>query len=461
MLEIIVLGNQAYKKSIESGIQGVEYRNLVWLRNLRGLPQKLSSLSANCILLQADSMHCTSSTIQTLRTHFPESVLIALAEMAPPDHIISLVKNGLDDYIDLRKSKSRLRVLLTEISNQLQQNTEQSEQRERKYNLNSFIGESQPVHKVRRLIEKLFRKKNITILLRGDTGTGKELAARIIHAKTTKPGTPFVEVNCAAIPDQLLEAELFGYEPGAFTDAKTRKQGLFEVAENGTLFLDEIGHMSANLQVKLLKALEEREFRHLGGTRLLKFEARVIAATNRNLEQAIQDESFRSDLYYRLSVMTITLPSLYERGDDVVLLAEYYNKLFSAEMGQPPFHLSASVLNVLKQYSWPGNVRELRNAMERAILLAEDMAIQPDDLFPSGVPELAPNPTVNIAESQIIATRTADQSLADVESRHILDVLEANNWNRSESARVLGISRPRLTRKIKEYALHHVSDLNN
>jgi DNA-binding NtrC family response regulator len=282
-----------------------------------------------------------------------------------------------------------------------------------------------------------------SVLILGETGSGKGVVANAIHTLSDRREMPFVDINCAGLSASLLESNLFGHERGAFTDAKTTKRGLFEVANRGTLFLDEIADMPLDVQAKLLKVLEDRLFRRLGGTATIRVDVRIIAATNADIERRVKDGSFRADLYYRLAIMPVNLPPLRQRTDDVPLLAQRFVGEFAHAMGKPVKGCSAEAINMLKSYRWPGNVRELRNVIERAVLLCEDREIQPVHL-PQGFrhrPRVRP------------PAQDEDLRLEVVEADHIRRVLALFKNNRTHAAVALGINRVTLIKKIRRYKL--------
>jgi DNA-binding NtrC family response regulator len=282
---------------------------------------------------------------------------------------------------------------------------------------------------------RLLRHRDATALIIGETGTGKELLARAVHSGGPRREAPFVPVNCSALPPQLVESELFGHERGAFTDAHAANPGLFEVAEGGTLFLDEIGALPVALQAKLLRVLENKEVRRVGGTRTRIADVRIIAATNTQLDRAVEDGTFRGDLFYRLSILTVSLPPLRERAEDLEPLARHFLETFAREYGLPVPVLDAAALNALRTYDWPGNVRELKNAMERALLLAEPGHVAIDELPRTA----APRPPAG-------STLPFPAPLDAIEAAAARSMLAACEGNRSEAARRLGISRRRLRR---------------
>src|SRR6059036_3958853 len=308
----------------------------------------------------------------------------------------------------------------------------------------ALVGQSPAMLEVYKLMARVARS-NATVLVHGESGTGKEVIARAIHLNGAKASGPFVAVNCAAIPENLLESELFGHEKGAFTGAVTRKTGRFEQAANGTLFLDEIADMSLALQAKILRAVQEREIERVGGSgETIPVDVRLIAATNRDLKEAIKQGRFREDLYYRLAVVTIRLPTLVERGDDLVLLTAYYVRLFAQRYGKKIQAISDRALGLLRAHAWVGNVRELRNVIERAVIVATDETLRAEHL-----------PDELRGEEATLADRPQGGllTLAEAEARHIARVLAHTNGQIGAAAELLGIHRNTLTRKMKEYGL--------
>ena len=317
------------------------------------------------------------------------------------------------------------------------------ELRRQRAETHEMIGESRPMRQVSRLIAKA-APSDSTVLIRGESGTGKELAARAIHDASSRARKPFVAINCAALHEALFESELFGHERGAFTGAIGLKRGLVEAADGGTIFLDEIGELSRALQAKLLRALQEREFLRVGGTRPIKVNVRVVAATNRDLEAMVKDGSFREDLYYRLNVFPVTLPPLRGRREDVVLLARYFLRQFGEACKRPVLGFSQPALNCLLRYNWPGNVRELANAVERAVTLCDSEFIHPFDL-PERIRELdAPS------EAASLHLPTA---LKETKKRLILQSIEQARGNLTAAAKLLGVDAANLHRLIRELEL--------
>ncbi len=307
----------------------------------------------------------------------------------------------------------------------------------------NMVGESPRMREVYQFIAKV-APTNSTILIRGESGTGKELVARAIHLNSSRSQSPFVAINCAALSDTLLESELFGHEKGAFTGAIALKKGKLEIAAGGTVFLDELGELAAGLQARLLRVLQEREFERVGGTRAMKADIRVIAATNRDLEKAMKDGTFRQDLYYRLNVLSITMPALKDRREDIPLLASYFAMRVSNETVRPVKGISPEARQCLIQYDWPGNVRELQNAVERAVVLGTTELIQPEDL-PEALLEKQALPGVQVTEYH--------QAVKEVKCQLVLKALQEANGNYAHAARLLGMHPNNLHRLIRNLDL--------
>jgi len=314
----------------------------------------------------------------------------------------------------------------------------------------NFIGESEQIKKIFRIVNRVAATDSSVIIL-GETGTGKELVAGAIHYNSSRSDGPFVRVNCAALPEQLLESELFGHERGAFTGADRQRIGRFEHANGGTIFLDEIADMSQYTQAKVLRVIQEKEFERLGSNESVKTNVRIISATNRDLMQRMQQGLFREDLYYRLNVVAIHLPPLRERNGDIALLIHFFLKKFAGQMNKKIRGIEASAMRKLSRYHWPGNIRELENAMERAVLLAEEEMITTEDLNLFFANETAPGTeeTVKLPGGGI--------RLEDAERDLILQALQRSSWVQKEAAQLLGISSRALNYKIKRFGITHSS----
>lgn len=311
-----------------------------------------------------------------------------------------------------------------------------------------IVGASDAIFKVHEQVARAAPSK-ATVLIRGESGVGKELVARAVHYSSDRKRGPFVCLNCAALSESLLESELFGHEKGAFTGATDRKAGKFETADKGTLMLDEIGEMSPSIQAKFLRVLEGHPFERVGGSKAIKVSVRVIAATNRNLEEAVRDGTFRKDLFFRLHVVQIDVPPLRHRSEDIMELAEYFLQKYNAETGRKIQGFSPQAQHQLKRYRWPGNVRELKNVIERGVVLARGEVIQLDEL---SLTNLTTASESNF-DIHTIVQEYQPESLEMVEQRHIESTLQAMNWNKSKAASILGIERSTLDRKIKKYGI--------
>ncbi len=308
-----------------------------------------------------------------------------------------------------------------------------------------LIGSSSVMKEIFRVIDKV-AASNATVLIQGETGTGKERVAEAIHRLSPRCDAPFVRMNCASLPDNLLESELFGHEKGAFTGADQMRNGRFELANDGTLFLDEVGNMSANTQAKVLRAIQNQEFERLGGSRTIKVDVRIIAATNINLEAAIKEGRFREDLYYRLNVVNIGVPALRERVEDIVPLAEHFLKQFTRELRRRVKSFSPDAVKRLQEHRWPGNVRELENSVERAVLMCEEDVIGPVDL------------TLLDREHSINMTPQLAAELLNLESIEkiaLMEALKRSNWVQKEAAKLLGISSRVMNYKVHKHGITH------
>jgi len=369
----------------------------------------------------------------------PKIEVIIITAYASIPTAITAMKEGAYDYIEKPFCPGRAEFLVEKLAEHqelVEENLSLRQKLEDRYRFENIIAKSSKMQRVIEVI-KVVAKSNATVSITGESGTGKELVARAIHSQSHRRNKPFVAVSCAALPESLLESELFGHEKGSFTGAYAQKKGKFEFANGGTLFLDEVGEMSANIQVHLLRVLEEKEFARVGGNEPIRVDVRVLSATNKDLRKAIEKQEFREDLYYRLNVVNIELPPLRERREDVPLLAEHFLNKFAMENQKEITGFSPEAMELVLDYDWPGNVRELENAIERAVILAKDSIITIADL---------PKENLSLAYST-----TPRKNLKEVEKGHILNILRETGENYSEAARILGISRMTLYNKAKEY----------
>jgi DNA-binding NtrC family response regulator len=374
----------------------------------------------------------------------PDAEVVMITAYGSIPSAIEAMKDGAFDYMLKPFDPNELGVLIEKIiqhQEQARENIYLKEQYKERTRFESMIGQSKSMQEIFDLICDV-APMDSTVLITGQTGTGKGLAAKAIHTNSSRRNGPFVTVNCGAIPEHLMESELFGHQKGAFTDAKETKKGRLELAHGGTLFLDEIGEISMRMQIDLLRVLEDRVFYRVGGTQPIEADFRVIAATNRDLEAAIKSGDFREDLFYRLNVISFAMPSLSQRKEDIPLLAEHFLYRFSQETNKPIDSISREAMDEMMIYDWPGNIRELENAIERAVVVGRQREILPENL-----PIFCHQP----------ASAIRAHSLKDVEKAHIERILNENQWNIARSAKILGIDRSTLYSKIKRYDIEKLT----
>jgi two-component system, NtrC family, response regulator AtoC len=384
--------------------------------------------------------------LREMRTRHPQSAVIMITAFGHIESVVIAMKNGATDYLE--KPFQHLEKLRITVSRALEEVKARREitrlqgLQEGKYRTNQIIGESTSTRRLREVITQLAQSEAHTILVQGESGTGKELVARGLHYESARRNSPFMEVNCAAITETLFESEIFGHEKGAFTDAKSTKKGLMELADGGTLFLDEVGEIPVASQAKLLRCLQERTFKRVGGTRDLKVDVRVITATNRSLEVMVKEGKFREDLFYRLNVIPLTIPPVRERREDILPLARHFLSEANSTFHKAVKRLATEAESLLLAYAWPGNVRELKNLIERLVILSTGDTIEADQL-PVPFSAAADGPLAEEVSSQ-------PRTLEAIERAYILKVLRQVNGNKSEAAKILGITRQTLRKKLTE-----------
>ena len=394
--------------------------------------------------------------LRQIRQRQPEAVVIMITANVLVDETIAALRGGAYDFIGKPINLEELQVA---IRNGIEAGRLRKEvklfrrERSQRFSFDQIVGESPAMREMLALAQKVAASEVSSVLLQGESGTGKDLVVKAIHYQSTRAEEPFVAINCAALPGTLIESELFGYEKGAFTDAKARKEGLFEQAEGGTLFLDEIGELELSLQAKLLRVLEEGCFRRVGGLRDLPLDVRVIAASNRDLKTESEAGRFRADLFYRLSVIQIDIPPLREREDDVKLLAEHYITSFRSRLRKSIDGIAPEALAAFRRYEWPGNVRELRNVIERAMILEDEETITTKYL-PRGLAGELPTRSeagVDGARSAVQFRLPADGvSLDEVEMSLVSQAIERSGGNQTKAAELLDISRDQLRYRLKK-----------
>ncbi len=386
------------------------------------------------------------------------------------DIAVQCMRDGAFDYLIKPFSNEQVEIILhkTEQFAQVLNVNQFLTHQDNEDSESEILGESESTKQMRKLIRRV-AQTDATVLIQGENGTGKELVARAMHRDSTRKDGPFIMLNCAALPENLVESELFGHEKGSFTGATNKREGRFELAHGGTIFLDEISEMSLPIQSKLLRVLQEREFERVGGNRTVQVDVRVVAATNRKLEQSVEKKEFRQDLYFRLNVIPVHVPPLRERDGDVALLAEAFSQRFIRKHGMPVKGLTSESMDALKSHEWPGNIRELQNVIERAVILCgEDGYIHPEQLgltappqtgtgnAPTGtiediLPPPQPTATKNAATAPAGVSNGAPTTLAELEQQHILATLAQFEGNRTRTAEVLQINIRTLRNKLNEY----------
>jgi DNA-binding NtrC family response regulator len=393
------------------------------------------------------------TVLREFKRFSPDTSIVLLTAFGSLEGAIEAIKQGAYDYLAKPFRKEEIKLVVQRSLDHcrlVRENARFREELRGKDEWSPLVGSSPAMLEVYKLVARVSESRS-TVLLQGESGTGKELIARAIHSNGPRRDKPFIPVNCGALPDTLLESEMFGYEKGAFTGAVGNKAGLFEAANGGTLFLDEIGELGQALQVKLLRVMQDHEVRRVGGTTSLKVDVRIIAATNRDLEQFVKEEKFRDDLYYRLNVVRITLPSLLERREDIPMLAHHFLQKYSAGSPGVVRGLLPETMALLKQYRWPGNVRELENAIERAVSLSHGPLLTPNDL-----PEAIRQGATAEAEAKLSRGDQSDDvclTLEEVEKRHLIRVLKETKGNKVKAAKILGIDRRTLYRMAERFGL--------
>ncbi|MFB0505432.1 MAG: sigma-54-dependent transcriptional regulator [Thermodesulfobacteriota bacterium] len=385
--------------------------------------------------------------LQEIKKISPEIPIIIMTAYGSVKTAVEALKSGAYDYLTKPLDIEELKILILKALDHHRLREENIVLKERladRFDFSRIIGKSKPMKALFETLS-LIAPSDATVLLYGESGTGKEIVANALHQNSLRSKRPFIKVSCAALPETLLESELFGHERGAFTGAITRKEGRFQLANGGTIFLDEVSEMSAATQVKLLRVLQEREFEPLGSTRTISVDIRVIAATNKNLEEEVKEGNFREDLFYRLNVVPIEVPPLRRRKEDIALLAKHFLNAYGEKSQTSIKGFLPRTMDLMIRYDWPGNIRELENAVERAVLLCRGAYISPDDL---------PLPVQGAeGEAQGRVSVPPGMTLKEVEKEVIVQTLEETEGNRTQTARILGISRKTLQNKLKEYGI--------
>jgi two-component system response regulator AtoC len=388
--------------------------------------------------------------LREIKETHPDTLVVLMTAYSTVERAVHAIKDGAYDYVN---KPFELDDLLVRVDKALETTRLRREVRELRareaapWSIDGILGESEPVRELRELLRKIAASPASTVLFTGESGTGKDLAARCLHHASARSGRPFVHITCSAVPETLLESELFGHEKGAFTDARQQKKGLLEQGDGGTVYLDEIGEMTPLLQAKLLRFLEEKTFRRLGGSADITVDVRVVAATNRDLEKAVARHDFREDLYYRLQVLAVPLPPLRERREDIPLLVKYFVDGFNREFGKSVRDLTEGARRLLETHPWPGNVRELRNVLERAVLLCEGDQLAPEDLH-----VLAPRGQ----DPKAFQLPPGGIVFEDLERELVRQALARANGNQTRAARLLGMTRDQIRYRLQKFELEPV-----
>ncbi len=391
-------------------------------------------------------------TLQRLKELNPSLVVVMMSGHGTIETAVKSTKMGAYDFIEKPLSLEKLLVTVRNALSMKRLRAENDSLRELALGDHEMTGTSPPMAKLKEQI-KLVAPTSASVLITGENGTGKELVARSIHFSSLRRDKSFIEVNCAAIPEELIESELFGHEKGAFTGAVAQKKGKFDLADGGTIFLDEIGDMSLKTQAKVLRILQERKFERVGGTKTVEVDVRVIAATNKNLEGEIKNGNFREDLFFRLNVVPFTVPPLRERKEDIPLLIEHFLLMFRNREGREEKHFSHEAVELMKNYDWPGNVRELKNIIERMVIMTPGGNINIEDLPPYIANVDAGREAIPSKLGNILECSTLREAREEFEKEFILQKLEENNWNISKTAEIIELERSNLYRKMKSYGI--------
>lgn len=395
------------------------------------------------------------ATLERLRAEIPHTPIVMVTATRTLKTAVTAIKLGAYDYVQKPFDLDELKILLGNAVRTSALQREVDELRAevgRRYHVGNIVGRSDPMQDVFRTVSMVAPLRT-TVLITGESGTGKELIAKALHYQSPRAGRPMTAINCAAIPESLIETELFGHEKGAFTGAESKKLGQFELADGSTLFLDEIGELQPSVQAKLLRVLETGEFIRVGGSRPVSTDVRVVAASNRNLEEGSRDGTFRADLYYRLNVVSMRLPPLRERREDLPLLVRHFAQAKAAELGIPERTFAPKTIDLLLRYRWPGNVRELENLVERLLVLATPGPVTPEEL-PSAMREPPAGRPQDVRDAVLLGTKTLSEAVDQFETEIIREALEQVDFNQTRAAERLGTTRRILKYRMDKLGIH-------
>ncbi len=405
--------------------------------------------------------------LRKIKEIFPEIGVVMITAFGDIETAVNAMKNGAYDFVSKPINLDQLLMVIKKGLESERLNREVLQLKRKmdpEVGFDYILGDSAGMKRVYEIVQQVAKSDTTTVLIEGESGVGKEMIARLIHRYSNRAGKPFMDINCASLPETLLESELFGYEKGAFTDAKGQKQGLLELANRGSLFLDEIGEMSLTIQVKLLRVLERMEFRRLGGTQDINVSVRVISATNRDLQKEVDEQRFRADLFYRLKVVPLYIPPLRERREDLLKFANYFINMFNTKFNKNFTEIADEARQVLLTYPWPGNIRELKNVIERVVLL-EDGPVLRREMLPFAA-QRAEEGSLGRRLDAILAAPIPEDGIdfesvvSDLERALILKASEESGWNQSRTARLLNVKRDKLRYRMKSFNIGDESELS-
>ena len=451
--KILVIDDEKLLRwSLEQNLSKEGYNVITAEKGLEGL-ELFSAELPDVILLDIHLPDISGiQVLERIKKENRNTVVIMITAFGDVQTAVQTIKFGAYDFVEKPFNMDKLKILISKALETVTLRNEVSQFRDKisqQYHFASIICRSPEMVRIVDLVRKVAQSDATTILLQGESGTGKDLVAKVIHYESSRGSKPFMDINCTALPETLIESELFGFEKGAFTDAKQMKKGFFELSDGGTIFLDEIGDMKLSTQAKLLKVIENKTFKRIGGVRDITVDLRIIASTNKDLHEQVTKENFRSDLYYRLKVIPILLPPLRERPSDTLLLAKYFIEQFNRDFKKQVKGLSAETEQAFLDYPWPGNVRELKNVIERSMILDNDEYILPEHL-PA---EFSAPQTGAPAGAAAITIPSGGLDIEEVEKGLIRQALEQTKWNQTRAARLLNLTRDSLRYRMQKFGL--------
>jgi DNA-binding NtrC family response regulator len=450
--KILVIDDEKLLRwSLEQNLSKEGYSVITAEKGLEGL-ELFSAEQPDIVLLDVHLPDISGLTVlENIKKESKNTIVIMVTAFGDIQTAVKTIKFGAYDFVEKPFNMEKLKILISKALETVTLRKEVSQFRDKiskQYGFSNIIGESEQMRKIMGLARKVAMSDATTILLQGESGTGKDLVAKVVHYESSRAAKPFMDINCTALPETLIESELFGFEKGAFTDAKQMKKGLFELADGGTIFLDEIGDMKLSTQAKLLKVIENKTFKRIGGIRDVTVDLRIIASTNKNLAEEVKKEHFREDLYYRLKVIPILLPPLRDRPEDIPLLAKFFIEEFNRDFKKSVKGLARNTEKAFLEYPWPGNVRELRNVIERAMILENEEYILPEHLPVEFTTREMARAAVTQAQFTV---PPSGLDIEEVEKELIRQSLELAKWNQTKAARLLNLTRDALRYRMQKF----------